>query len=59
MRAVSVKPNQVDSLLSNKYVVVDGVKSCRNIEEAETRKIGLNPEESRVSKTEPGIQSFK
>jgi len=35
---VSVKPNQVDcSLLSNIYVVVDSVKSCRNIEEAETR----------------------
>ena len=36
---MSVKPNQVDSLLSNNYVVVYGVKSCRNIEEAETRDL--------------------
>jgi len=31
---VSVKPNQADSLSGN--VVVDGVKGCRNIEEAQT-----------------------
>jgi len=35
---VSAKPNQVDSPLSN-MLGVDGVKSCSNIEEAETRDL--------------------
>ena len=34
---MSVKPNQADSLSSN--VVVDGVKGCRNTEEAQTRDL--------------------
>ena len=35
MRAVSVKPKKS----FEQYVVVDGVKGCRNIEEAQTRDV--------------------